>query len=1011
MLNFGRDAKGKLQEDSSFYTIFYGDKAILLEDELNESQWNQIERLASMNRSQYSSGILNDFTVKSTGEDDVFYIETEQPLSVLINGYDLKIGHNTIDNQPVTISSEDNKIIFKLPHETTGFDFVFLEAWFEVMSHDETIRKYGGEATPAIGNFMLDGRVSRETTKRIQFRWRIRSVRNEENLDNVLAHNYDGVETIAKFNNQNDVFVADIGVQRDKKNNVKSLGKIYALPLFKVTRSGYTIDTTKIKDIVAKARTKAKMQHIKELEQNLPQLDVAEFGFSTDTEKTYIGGSNGNIELAKQSDVTDLKNNLENYFLNIDGQKATIQHKRDIEVNLPQLAQAEFGFATDTETVFIGSTNGNIEMAKQSDVTDLKNNLESYFVQIDGSSVTITHKQELEQNMPQLEPSEIGFAPDTESIFIGGTSGNIEIAKQSDIDDLRTYKADKVYVDTEIGRRIMLRHIDTFIATDGQTLFNLTHSYNPFQNRLDVEVGGVQQYTPDNFIETSTTSFTLVDGAPGGITVVAIYYGEAQPLGTDLEKVVNGLINTKVDKNKLMIRHRDEFIATEGQKVFNLSNSYELLQNRLDVEVDGVEQDSPSNFEETSTTSFTLSEGVPAGTLVIANYFNAAHQLGTNIDMLVNNHTIILTEQGNQLIDANNEIIELQNDKAEKVYVEDIKTDLSVHVLTDASVAQKGHVKLVDSYESNSVIDAVTPNALRLVNEAAKSHILGPDHMLSDGGFLTGAINFNDPSLFNKIYQVGFINMGNSSNPPPESYGILMTHHPLSSDYTKQTFTVMSNGVIYTRTSANALWTPWKKVLDDSMRNVAGGFAGLDAGGNLPINLGVETYKLLYSIDFTNNPRVSIDVSNLGGYKKLRVIGKKIKSIDINPRNIHLNINNIPYNGTNAYSGTTVVNGNFIASVGIIPGISVGGSNINQNNTAEFIVDLESELNIAPRFRGSSQAIGYTGSTQGVYQSLGAFVYDGLNPQPITSVSLLLYLSVGAERFTSGTFEVWGVPR
>jgi len=60
----------------------------------------------------------------------------------------------------------------------------------------------------------------------------------------------------------------------------------------------------------------------------------------------------------------------------------------------------------------------------------------------------------------------------------------------------------------------------------------------------------------------------------------------------------------------------ESFVASEGQTVFTLNNTYEIGKNRLEVTVGGIQQYSPSNFTETSTTSITFSEGLPMGTKV-----------------------------------------------------------------------------------------------------------------------------------------------------------------------------------------------------------------------------------------------------------------------------------------------------------------------------------------------------------------------------------------------------------
>lgn len=64
----------------------------------------------------------------------------------------------------------------------------------------------------------------------------------------------------------------------------------------------------------------------------------------------------------------------------------------------------------------------------------------------------------------------------------------------------------------------------------------------------------------------------------------------------------------------------EHFIAEEGQALFTLDGSYTQNKNKVSVIVGGVEQFSPFNFEETSTNSITLNEGVPVGVGVTIKY-------------------------------------------------------------------------------------------------------------------------------------------------------------------------------------------------------------------------------------------------------------------------------------------------------------------------------------------------------------------------------------------------------
>src|SRR5690606_26931857 len=74
----------------------------------------------------------------------------------------------------------------------------------------------------------------------------------------------------------------------------------------------------------------------------------------------------------------------------------------------------------------------------------------------------IQHKRGLEANLPQLDVAEIAFTTDSKKPFIGSADGNVEIAKKADVDakaskteltNAVSPKADKTYVDTELGKK------------------------------------------------------------------------------------------------------------------------------------------------------------------------------------------------------------------------------------------------------------------------------------------------------------------------------------------------------------------------------------------------------------------------------------------------------------------------------------------------------------------------------------------------------------------------------
>lgn len=80
---------------------------------------------------------------------------------------------------------------------------------------------------------------------------------------------------------------------------------------------------------------------------------------------------------------------------------------------------------------------------------------------------------------------------------------------------------------------------ETFIASEGQKVFKLKYNFDQFQNRATVTVGGVLQYTPDNYEEISSNSISFYDGLPAGYIVEVTYFGAAVPLTDDIVTVVN----------------------------------------------------------------------------------------------------------------------------------------------------------------------------------------------------------------------------------------------------------------------------------------------------------------------------------------------------------------------------------------------------------------------------------------------------------------------------------------
>ena len=240
--SFQRNIFGNYEKDASVFSVLYGTDSYLLEDELNESQWATTERLAALMRNSYASGITKEYTMQFPYHENVFYIETidSKPLSVLLDGYQLFAGNNNPNNLPEDIIPSDDKLIFKLKDSNQmqdRTDLVMLESWFEVINHKETIRKFGGENTPIMENNILDVRMSEETSRRIQFRWRIRVIENQTSIDGVKALTYDGKNSGVIYQElENNTYFANIGVKFDEEDSMKTGKLTYAIPLFSIKR-------------------------------------------------------------------------------------------------------------------------------------------------------------------------------------------------------------------------------------------------------------------------------------------------------------------------------------------------------------------------------------------------------------------------------------------------------------------------------------------------------------------------------------------------------------------------------------------------------------------------------------------------------------------------------------------------------------------------------------------------------------------------------------------------------
>jgi hypothetical protein len=105
-------------------------------------------------------------------------------------------------------------------------------------------------------------------------------------------------------------------------------------------------------------------------------------------------------------------------------------------------------------------------------------------------------------------------------------------------------------------------------------------------------------------------------------TVVPMTFKELGMQNLTFDDIKLGYVDKAIEKawkpslDGLTIGVVEEFTATDGQIIINLTNSYTPGSFQLTVEIDGVPQDETS-YTETSTTSITLSEALVAGQRVV----------------------------------------------------------------------------------------------------------------------------------------------------------------------------------------------------------------------------------------------------------------------------------------------------------------------------------------------------------------------------------------------------------
>lgn len=381
---------------------------------------------------------------------------------------------------------------------------------------------------------------------------------------------------------------------------------------------------------------------------------------------------------------------------------------------------------------------------------------------------------------------------------------------------------------------------------------------------------------------------------------------------------------------------------------------------------------------------------------------NLAIQQNLTDSKAYTNTEIDLIEQ--QITDLENQLGLLTSLETEQkanlvAAINELKSSLTTHLAEDATTTKKGHVQLSNSITGTSEAKAVTEKALKTVYDEVRTKQKGITSLVA------GA-NINTVTETGDYFGYDFINGAENQI---STFEVLR----YSVDWLVQFQHVLTNGVPRTYKRAwhsGSTWSPWVRELDMSMVNVPNGVLGLDANGKAPVTSlpqGADVYELIYSTNFATNSVASLNVGNLSGYKKLKVLGKKMVGTGPTTRNLNLLVNNYPTNTAN-YNGSFLLGNSISGASSVTTNFQVGSVNISPHT---FTVEITAETNMYPMFDSRGATHNTNGSANNVHSAIG--LITGLSATPITvdSLQLVLQGNLGAETISSGVFEIWGVRR
>ena len=157
--SFDRSAIGKYNNKNNFLSIMSGSDSYLLEDEINEQQWQQIYEDAKLIESTFGSGVVHNLGNGQRAKDCFEVVDTNKikikKMKLLIAGHIFNIPETIIDVHP--------------NYNENDYNYVYIDCAFKVVSPTDTLYENGDmNHKTVIANNIMDGRINKPTTYRVQ---------------------------------------------------------------------------------------------------------------------------------------------------------------------------------------------------------------------------------------------------------------------------------------------------------------------------------------------------------------------------------------------------------------------------------------------------------------------------------------------------------------------------------------------------------------------------------------------------------------------------------------------------------------------------------------------------------------------------------------------------------------------------------------------------------------------------------------------------------------------------